>query len=216
MSQCHSILRRRFTSGGAAFCSAKPATDCPVIPVDFNCVQEGILPDPLNCNRYYYCDLQDSGKFKAQQLSCPDGYAFEPTLPDIFPCIYTANNVESCITSNCNNTAFGAISVMRYASLPSNLSRGQIAVKCFGSLGKPVVYKTIPYVALASVDDDLVPRYNIICPYEGYKLPDTANPNNYYVCVRDKNNQIISSKSFTCFAGKRYNKCKQICETPKV
>lgn len=99
---------------------------------------------------------------------------------------------------------------MKYASLPKSLTLGQIGVKCYGSQGKPVVFKTAPYTSLVSVDNSLVPTFKINCPSEGFKLP-AADSTNYYVCVRESPT-TISEKLYKCFGEKTYNKEKQTCE----
>lgn len=104
---------------------------------------------------------------------------------------------------------------MRYASLPTSLTLGQIAVKCFGSAGNPLVFRTGAYTSLASVaDDTLLPTFNIVCPSEGFKLADDADSTKYNVCVRDIATGQIRARSFTCFGGStfQYKRDKQVCE----
>lgn len=162
-----------------------------------------------HAKRYYYCDASRS----PTPFSCPDGYAFDPALPDIFPCKFTANLASSCIKADCSKTDVGKIYVMKYPSLPSNLTLGQIAVLCFGGQADPVVFRTGAYTSLASVDENLEARYNIACPSEGFKLPDNSAATKYNVCVIQLGSDLgsIKAKSFTCFGGRTYDKDKQTC-----
>lgn len=124
--------------------------------------------------RYYYCSAIDANGIK---LSCPDQYAFDPRLPDTFPCRYTRNRAADCITvsKDCKDST----EVLKYPSMTAAL--GQISVECIANGKIMIVNKCGPYTSFDSNAGACVGS----CTTDSQKFADSSDRNAYKVCARN-------------------------------
>lgn len=151
----------------------------------------------INFNRYYYCPPIEGTADRGQPIAneCPTGYAFDPSLADVFPCRYISTNTAYCITVNCTGAG---TKILGYQYLPSNLALGQVAAYCLGKDETPFMYRCGANSEFKGVDmaGKWGPICQAKCASEGQKLIDSTNDNKYYVCYRD--GSVYSTKSYTC------------------
>lgn len=176
-------------------CGSSPTTP------DFECWDQGVYPDPLNCKRYYYCSTDESGDLIADQYECDNFYVFDPSAPRNSYCRMTLNRY--CITANCRDQV-GTNILMRYPFLPSN--KGQIVATCRGSL-KPIVTRCeegfLADLTTMPVNCKLNCRRSAVAAYPG-------NDTLYYECVFTGRGWEPRQKS--CFRGYYFNADKKQCD----
>jgi len=192
-------------AGGDATCEAAgPTHTACTVASKFNCKQEGILPDALDCTTYYKCiaDTANPGTFKvSNERKCRPGYAFDPALPADTPCRFTNNDARFCVKSNCGKT-FG-LQILSYLYLKAD--QGQVGVLCLGSEKNiPYVFRCGPGTTLVRsptnpLDADCV----LTCRSEYQKAPDNKSKKSYYVCYRS--NGVLVPFKETCNEGETFD-----------
>jgi hypothetical protein len=140
---------------------------------------------------------------------CPPLYAFDPSLPDDFPCRFTNNNQAYCVKTNCPAGQTTAMQLLNYPNFPYTL--GSIGYKCIG--GIPLITKCGPNTEIFSgpgASSDCIVK----CRGEGQKAAVIKDPKKFQYCFRDVQGvlykeirsclfgYIFDSKSLTCVKSK--------------
>lgn len=89
---------------------------------DFECLSEGIFPDPLNCKKYYNCFDNGQNGFEADAYECENLYVFDPNLDGPSFCRLTFNNF--CVQAECGETSKNVL--MNY----NLFTKGQFVASC--------------------------------------------------------------------------------------
>lgn len=188
---------------GQASCTATSDQCRNRVAQDFVCLNEGVVPDPSNCRRYYSCFDDGTGVFMADAFECPNLYAYDPSLPDENPCRYTNNRRDLCITANCATNSFANV-FLNYPTLSRNL--GQIGVTCMGT-SKPIVFRCkrdfIANLNTLPVECELQCRSGLRAPYPG-------SNEKYYDCYYDGRNW--RSRVVNCYRNYYFNQTTLKCE----
>lgn len=163
-AQCMATASLTFT----ALTSTPQGTDRCTIPVSaFTCTQSGVFPDIGDCRGYFFCP-SDFGN--ATSFKCPENYAFDPSLPDAFPCRFTRNRADLCITASCPGPG-----VLRYPNLTPSM--GQYGYYCIETA--KFVHRCGPNSQFVS---NTAPSCSSVCVTEGQRNADADNPSQYTVC----------------------------------
>lgn len=151
-------------------------------------------------NRYFFCP---SYLGEATALACPEGYGFDPSLPDAFPCRFTRGDAKKCISATCTGVTS---KVLEYKSLSS--SKGQIGLQCIGSFS--FVYRCGPNSKFR-VENSIPTCSPATCSKEGQRYSDLRHPSKYNVCVKNlaDNGHVI--RSFNCPKSYSFDAKKNEC-----
>lgn len=151
--------------------------------------------------RYFFCP---SYLGEATELACPEGYAFDPSLSDAFPCRFTRGNSDTCISATCTG---GTSQVLRYPSL-NNAAMGQIGVHCIGSLS--FVYRCGPNTQFR-VENSRPTCAPATCSNDGQRFSDVRNPAKYNVCTLNLAGNSYIIRSFNCPKNHYFDAKKNEC-----
>lgn len=151
--------------------------------------------------RYYLCSNADV--VATAQFFCPTNYAFDPTLPDEFPCRYTKGNAAYCITASCANPLF------RYPFFPTSL--GQFGVSCDQQNQNPRVFRCSGFSTFSS-DADQAATCTGQCSYDGQRFANIAGGHqSYNVCALNAAGNAYQQVARTCSGDATYNAAANVC-----
>lgn len=167
---------------------------------DFDCLSEGVFPDPSDCKKYYYCSLNEDNNFVADLYTCDNFYVFDPSAPNNDYCRLTMN--RWCITANCQGSVKNIL--LNYPFFPS--TSGQIVASCRGTL-KPLIFRC---EAGFLADLNTLPvECNLNCRGAGkYEYADDETK--YLECVFS--GRLWEPKLKSCFRNYYFNKQTKLCE----
>lgn len=140
---------------------------------------------------------------EATELACPDGYAFDPSLSDAFPCRFKRGNAAICITAACTGSR---AQVLKYPYF--NAAMGQIGLHCIGSLR--FVYRCGPRTQF-SVEDSKPTCSPAACSADGQRFPDVSNLSKYNVCTWNLAGNAYVIRSFNCPKNYSFDAKKNEC-----
>lgn len=135
-------------------------------------------------------------------------YAFDPSLPDEFPCRYTKGNAAYCITASCANPIF------RYPLLPTAL--GQFGITCGVNQQNQQnqnirVYRCSGFSTFSS-DADQVATCTGQCSYDGQRFANIAGGHqSYNVCALTAAGNAWQQLTRTCSGDATYNAAANLC-----
>lgn len=141
---------------------------------------------------------------EATEYTCPEGYAFDPSLPDDFPCRHMRGNNALCITAA--SCVSGSSLKLNYQYLTAAM--GQIGVYCIGTL--KFVYRCGPNTQF-KLDASSKPICNKTCSSDGQRFADPFNPASYYVCTLNLAANAYIKISKNCPTNYVFNAKKNEC-----
>lgn len=187
--------------GDGAKCSGVPDPTCEdVLPVsNYECVNEGVFPDPQNCKKYYICtDNQEDG-FLTDEYECDDNYVFDPSAPRDDYCRLTFNLF--CVKIDCNGETKNI--QMRYPFFPA--IRGPIVASCRGS-NPPLVYRCPANLVADLKTIPVECKPNCVGPLK-YEYPNDNTK--YFDCVF--NGAAFVPRVKSCYRNYVYDARRRIC-----
>ena len=186
-------------SNGEAICTSKKSEECgPSIP-DFECLDDGVFPDPLNCKKYYYCSSDGEGGFVADEFECSNYYVFDPSAPREEYCRFTWNRY--CVTANCQGKTKNIL--LNYPFLST--ARGQVVAVCRGNK-KPLIVRCAE--GLTAKLDTLPVECVVNCRGAGkYEYADDSSK--YYECVFT--GRFYEARVKSCFRNYIFDKKSKQC-----
>lgn len=137
------------------------------------------------------------------QFFCPANYAFDPSLPDEFPCRFTKGNSAYCITASCGSPLF------RYPYF--NTALGQFGVSCANPMN-PTVFRCSAYSTFSS-DANQVQTCTGQCSYDGQRFANIVGGHqSYTVCALNAAANAYIEIIRTCPGDSTYNAKTNECD----
>lgn len=189
--------------GGDARCTNVRSSKCPPLKPDFECMDEGVFPDPLNCKRFFNCYVDGSGDLGADQYECDYLYVFDPSDPTRKQnyCRFT-RNARLCISAACTGTTKNIL--MNFPFFPAN--RGQFVATCRSKGKSPLV--TMCKAGFIADLQSLPVQCQLTCRAAAKAEYDGDN-NKYWQCVF--NGRTWEAKVKSCFRGDIFNAKTKAC-----
>lgn len=141
---------------------------------------------------------------EATEFTCPEGYAFDPSLPDDFPCRHMRGNSALCITA----APCVSISAIKLNYQYLTAAMGQIGVFCIGTL--KFVYRCGPNTQF-KLDTNLKPICDITCSVDGQRFADPFKVSSYYVCTLNLAANAYIKLSYNCPSNYVFDAKKNEC-----
>ncbi|CRL01882.1 CLUMA_CG015354, isoform A [Clunio marinus] len=182
---------------GDAKCATTRPSACGDPVADFQCLDAGIFPDPLNCQKYFFC-YEDGGDLTAVEYTCEKYYVFDPSGINNEYCRLTIG--RHCITADCNNESKNVLLEYPY------WSDGQIVAMCRGSSPPLVTRCAEGFVANLNT---LPIECEFVCKTPG-NFPYPGDDTKYNYCFAVSGG--LEHKVNSCFPNYYFNPGTNVCE----
>jgi hypothetical protein len=184
---------------GEAKCTNVHDEECGPAVSDFECLAEGVFPDPSDCKKYYVCSDSGEGELIADEYFCDNYYVFDPSAPNNDYCRFTRNFY--CITANCQGQVKNIL--MNYPFL--GRGRGQVVASCRGSK-KPLIFRCGE--GFTAKLNSIPVECELTCRGAG-KFEYVEDSMKYYDCIWTGRGWEAKIKS--CFRNYYFDKTKKQC-----